>query len=395
MATFIHTSDWHIGNAFSGFDPSTRQRLNRARLKAVELIFTYAQKKKIPLILCAGDAIDNGQLAPETFLLDLFAIFRRFPDIQLIMIAGNHDPLMANTVYGRVAPGTFPGNFRLLWAEEERVDIPGMNLAILAASTRRQNSNQNPLHWLKPGDIDHSRIAIGLGHGSIENESFGDPHFPIPANFARFVGLDYLALGDWHSYKKINERTYYCGTPEPLQFGDDGYALEVSIDRPGALPRVEPITGVSQYQWQQEAITVTDDSFPAFKEKLIPATEKEIKALSISGFLSAGNYRAYKQLLYTVQERYHAIHDRVGLAPNEQDLENIGDPAVQSMIRQLLSLKRSGQSLAPEVLDRVLTNKYLDLEGLIPISAADIIDAALVKLYQYLAGQDPARGEKP
>lgn len=395
MATFIHTSDWHIGNAFSGFNPNIRQRLNRARLKAVESIFTYAQKKKIPLILCAGDAIDNGQLAPETLLLDLFAVIRHFPGIQLLMITGNHDPLMANTVYGRVSPGSLPDNFRLLWAEEERIDIPEMNLAILAASTRRQNSNQNPLHWLKPGDIDHSKIAIGLSHGSIENESFGDNQFPIPAGFARSVGLDYLALGDWHSYKKINERTYYPGTPEPLQFGDDGYALEVSIDRPGALPRVERITGVSQFHWQQEEIMVTDESFSSFKEKLVPVTEKEIKTLSISGFLSVDNYRAYEQLIYTVRERYHAIHNRVELAPSREDLENIGDLAVQSMIRQLLSLKQAGQPLAPEVLNHVLPAGHLDLDELIPISPADIIDAALVKLYRYLAGQDPARGGNP
>ena len=26
--------------------------------------------------------------------------------------------------------------------------------------------------------------------------------------------LNYLALGDWHGHTKINENTYYSGTPE-------------------------------------------------------------------------------------------------------------------------------------------------------------------------------------
>src|SRR5690606_13789875 len=85
-------------------------------------------------------------------------------------------------------------------------------------------------------------LRIGLAHGSVEGilqEGIDSPN-PIAQDRATRAGLAYLALGDWHGTKRINERTWYSGTPEQDRYkdNDSGNVLLVEIDTPHALPRV-------------------------------------------------------------------------------------------------------------------------------------------------------------
>ncbi len=383
MAAFIHTSDWHIGNSFAHFDRETGKKLNRARLTAVETIFVYARKKKIPLILCAGDTMDNGQLAPEKNLLDLLTVIKKYPGITVVMITGNHDPLMANTIYQRVAQENYPPNLHLVKETNKILPFESMNLKIFAASTIEKNGTYNPLNWIESGDIDESKINIGLAHGSIKNEKFAVDCFPIEPGFALEKRLDYLALGDWHSYSKINDRTYYCGTPEPLQFGDNGFPLEVTIEKRGAIPKVEKITGVRQYQWDLPELEISDNRFENFREKLESMGEKEIKKLKLTGFLSPGNYKIYKELLQMNLTRYYEIDDQVSITPDADDLLSIGDGYIKDVVKQLMEIKNSGKPVPEEILDGIIPVDQLSVEQSTQTTKNEIIDKALLKLYKY------------
>jgi len=383
MAVFIHTSDWHIGNSFVHFDRETGKKLNRARLMAVETIFVYAHKKKIPLILCAGDAVDNGQLAPEKNLLDLLAIIKKYPGITVVMITGNHDPLMANTIYQRVSQKNVPPNLHLVRETNKILSFESMNLKIFAASTIEKNGTYNPLNWIEPGDIDESKINIGLAHGSIKNETFAANSFPIEPDFALKKKLDYLALGDWHSYSKINDRTYYCGTPEPLQFGDNGFPLEVTIEKRGAIPTVEKVTGIRQFQWEYQELELSDNQLEDFRDKLESVGEKEIKKIKITGFLSPGNYKIYKELLQMNVTRYYEIDDHVSITPNADDLLSIGDGYIKDVVKQLMEIKTSGKPIPEEILDGIIPVDQLPIEQSTQITKNEIIDKALLKLYKY------------
>ena len=42
-------------------------------------------------------------------------------------------------------------------------------------------------------------IAVGLAHGTVEGVPQDPPEFPIARDAAARAGLDYLALGHWHS----------------------------------------------------------------------------------------------------------------------------------------------------------------------------------------------------
>jgi DNA repair exonuclease SbcCD nuclease subunit len=263
--SFIHTADWHIDNPFSLFDREMRKELKRALFRTVELIFRYAQKMEIPLILCAGDMVENGQLCAKEDILKLFEIIGKYPGIRLVMVTGDNDPLINRNIYSLLDKNNYPGNLYLAEGDEE-LAYPEWNLNIYAASIREKNGDYNPLNWIKKKNLDKEKINIGLCHGSIKNEIFLKNDFPIESDFAFKHGLDYLALGHRHSFKKINERTYYPGVPEPLQFNDEGFPLKVEIGGPGVIPEVEPIKNVRHYRWNRLEESITGESFEEFQD---------------------------------------------------------------------------------------------------------------------------------
>jgi len=95
-------------------------------------------------------------------------------------------------------------------------------------------------------------VRIGLAHGTVTGFGSDDkdiPNYIAPDRAAR-AGLSYLALGDWHGQKKINDRCWYSGTPETDAFDvtDGGRALLVEIEGAGVPPAVTPMP-TGHYIW--------------------------------------------------------------------------------------------------------------------------------------------------
>src|SRR5690606_18796715 len=107
-------------------------------------------------------------------------------------------------------------------------------------------------------------FRVGLAHGSVTGRlpEGIDSSNPIAPDRALRARLDYLALGDWHGCLRIDDRTWYAGTPEQDRFrgNDPGYALSVKIAEPGAVPEVTRLR-VGQYHWHawQERIGLPGD----------------------------------------------------------------------------------------------------------------------------------------
>ncbi len=243
------------------------------------------------------------------------------------------------------------------------------------------------MDWIKDRTLDREKINIGLCHGSIKNEAFPGNSFPIENDFAIKQGLDYLALGDWHSYKQINERTFYPGVPEPLTFDDNGAVLKVTIAGPGKKPTVEPVPIESKFKWKRMEEQVFGDTFNLFKAKLEKTDEKEIRKLTVSGYLPLGIYKSYKELLERNRRHYIEIKDNVIVQPDEQAFLDAADGCMKEIIKRLFELKKSGEPLPDEIL-----NPYVSLERTEVHKHVDelknnrdvIIDKALLEIFNYL-----------
>lgn len=88
MIKILATSDWHLGNNFHGFD-----RLEEHRHFLVWLLGEI-NRKKPDVLLVAGDVFDSGNpsaAAQELYYSFLDDVSCRFPDLQIVIIAGNHD----------------------------------------------------------------------------------------------------------------------------------------------------------------------------------------------------------------------------------------------------------------------------------------------------------------
>ncbi|MBN1412616.1 MAG: DNA repair exonuclease [Spirochaetales bacterium] len=374
---FIHTADWHLDNPFSSFDPETRAKLNEARYESVQMIFEYARKESIPLVLCAGDQLDDGQFAEKGVLFKLLELVSGYPDIRVVMITGNHDPNLSGTVYSRVENRLFPAN--LLFINEKRVlTMEDLDARIFAAPLSRKNGTVNPLTFIRAGEMKGGLINIGLGHGSvaIAPGKYSPDDFPIEPGFAQSAGLDYLALGHFHSFLKIDDRTYYPGTHEKLTFDDNCGVLRVRIEGKGSLPRVENVAEkTSLFSWKTRNLVLTGSSLESFKQEMEGAKpDNVVRKIILSGMLDVEQYNFYHDILERFKDNRDMIEDRVRINPDEESILNLTDGFMTGVVKRLLELKSQGNDI----------RTFPGLEEFSDdINAEEIIDRALLDVFEF------------
>ncbi|MGE5342070.1 MAG: metallophosphoesterase family protein [Candidatus Omnitrophota bacterium] len=372
--TFLHTADWHIGHSFFHLERDMRKKLRQAIFRTIEMIFLYARQSGIPLILCAGDTLDNGQWGSKDDVHALFHIIRKYPAIRVVTIAGNHDALLNRNIYSQIEKAHFPPNLVLIEGNDV-LDYPEWNLTIFAESVREKNTTSNPLNWINEKAIDPKKINIGLGHGRI------DP------GFAFEHGLDYLALGGNHSYQTINDRTFYPGVPEPLTFDDNGAVLQVTVTAPEKKLTVERAPIESQYRWKRMHEQVNEDTFPDFKSTLEKRDEKEIRELTVSGCLPLETYTAYRELLGKNRTHGMDIRDHVVMKPDEHAFPHSVDGCMNGVIRRLLELKQSNEPLPEGIVNPYVSIERTEVHRRVNELKGDrdaMIDSALMQVYHYL-----------
>src|SRR5947207_7163770 len=94
----------------------------------------------------------------------------------------------------------------------------------------------------EPGD---TRLRIGCVHGSTVDIEGYQTNFAIRRDAGVERGMDYLAIGDTHSFRDVTENlpvpTVYPGAPEPTTFGESGagQVALVALFRHGRRPRID------------------------------------------------------------------------------------------------------------------------------------------------------------
>jgi hypothetical protein len=153
---------------------------------------------------------------------------------------------------------------------------------------------------------------------------------PVALDRAERASLDYLALGDWHGLRKITDRVWYSGTPEPDRFpvNEPGYVLCVAIDRPGAMPSVEHIP-IAKYRWVQHSVEVRPSGADEIDHALAeaePDFERLLIHLDLSGTIDLATQAAVEKILRDLRARvFHMESDETNLVaePTEDDLDSI------------------------------------------------------------------------
>ena len=233
------------GEAIGRFPQEVRSALSEARLDAIDRIALAASSNGATHVLVAGDIFDNVEPGDRIVMQALSRMERAAASWWLM--PGNHDHARAGGLWSRVRSRA-PSNVHVVDTPEPVELEEGAWL--LPAPLDHRRTREDPTAAMVDMATPPGALRIGLAHGSItEFGASGESTNLIPPDRARLAGLDYLALGDWHGFLMVGDRTAYSGTPEIDRFGREeaGGCIVARIRAADApeLSRVE--TG--RYHW--------------------------------------------------------------------------------------------------------------------------------------------------
>lgn len=264
MFKIIHTSDWHLGQNFYGYDRSEEQADFLSQL--VDIV----RQHQPDALLVSGDIFHTA--APSSAAVTLYVnamldIHNACPKMAIVVIAGNHDSasrlqcdsrlweLAGVRVLGGIArdsegladldrhiihvkdkgivaavPFAYPVSFPLVNDEHVGSDQrQPVYFQSLLDHVNAQNPSQLPVVLMAHLAVNGSDFT---GHevGMMECVEVG-----VLGN-----GYDYAALGHIHRPQDVSERARYCGTPLAVSFDEqcEHSVSIVEIDAHGSMPRV-------------------------------------------------------------------------------------------------------------------------------------------------------------
>ena len=219
----IHCADVHFDSAMSGITPLSKVNIRREEVKR-SFSKIIDMSKCADMLIIAGDLFDGKSVFKQTleFLKNEFA---KIPDTKVYIIAGNHDPYVADSVYKTF---DFGDNVYVFGTELECIETPECD--IYGMSFKSANDEREMLSGFKVKNPD--KINIGIFHANVG----GTDYNPVKVSDIEKSGLDYLALGHVHKASGINKagNTHYayCGSHEGKGYDETGekgvYAIELA-----------------------------------------------------------------------------------------------------------------------------------------------------------------------
>jgi len=358
---FIHTADWHIGLRARKLG-TKGERIREERFAAGKRVIDLARAEKVDFILLAGDlfddnAIDRNQIQKTADIL-------RSAPCPVYVIPGNHDPFAPGSAWSHPSFKN-AGNVHLL---TENVPVPVPGGVLYPCPLREKKSSSDPTAWISA--VSGKTVSIGIAHGSVEGCPIEEWDHPIPRDAASSRGLDYLALGHWHSMGLFKDecgavRMAYPGTPETTKFGEEnaGNALLVEIPGPGIAPQARSFE-TGSFAWMTVEKQLLEPGDVADLEKLvegIPDSQNTLLRIELSGHISAEEGVRMSNLSGILESRFlwGSIDDQV-LTPLPSD-NGWAETLPSAFLRDVAKMVTEA-SVADAVKTRALFELYAMIE---------------------------------
>jgi DNA repair exonuclease SbcCD nuclease subunit len=216
----VHFSDLHLG--YRQFQRQTAAGINQ-READVASVFRAAIDKVIEirpdLVLIAGDVFHNVRPSNPAIIL-AFTQFSRLvhalPDAIVVMVAGNHDaPRSAETVC--ILRLFSQLGIHVVEAEARRLAFVEHDLSILAVPythAARPSLHPDPAFG-RNILVMHSEIRGVIPIATSDTERAALQVDPDEIGFARW---SYVAMGEYHVFRKLAPNAYYSGSLEYTSF---------------------------------------------------------------------------------------------------------------------------------------------------------------------------------
>ena len=205
----VHSSDLHIDEDRAA---GSRGCDGTAGLR---LVLMTAQAVRADVVLLAGDTFENNQLGSA--ILDRAGRLLAEAGIPVVILPGNHDPALDNSVFVRGGFDGIPNVTILGITHDEAVSFPLFDLEIWGHA-HRDYFSMAPLRGPRPRS---TRWQVAMAHGHYEPpETRANPLRPswiFSDGEIAATGADYLALGHWDRPMGVGNGVvpaYYSGSPE-------------------------------------------------------------------------------------------------------------------------------------------------------------------------------------
>ena len=240
MLRLLQTADVHLGARHADLGEQAAAQRER-QFAAFRATIDLAIEEKIDLFLIAGDLFDSNT-QPRRSVERVAAELHRLVEarIRTVMIPGTHDVYDRASIYRTHDLTALAGAIgtdlvTLLTPEVPTVRLQNLDVSVHAHVFATKRAPHSPLDGFDVAE-DPSTWQVGMIHGSIAipNQTDHD-EVVITTDEIAASGLDYLALGHWHSFSKgrAGKTVYaYSGAPEPVALDQDraGHVLVVSLD---------------------------------------------------------------------------------------------------------------------------------------------------------------------
>ncbi len=351
---FVHTADWQLGRPFTRFADDLAGRLRAARLDAIDRIAAVARGHGAGHVLVAGDVWDQETPARATLVqpLDLMA---RADDLVWWLLPGNHDPARPDGLWDRLAAAV-PANVRLCVTAEPRPLAD--DVWLLPAPLTGRGGAVDPTAGMDALATPAGARRVGLAHGAVT--AFGDGATAVVApDRAARAGLDYLALGDWHGRYRVDDRTWYAGTPEPDRFRDNdpGWCLAVTLAGATAPPEVIPHR-TAHFRWRErrlERVPGMDAAdLDAVAGDAVTPPARTLVRLELVGSVGLAERAALVARLDALAGRLAHLEwrdDALLTVVGEGDLDALGDGGGLRQAAQALAARAESEPAARRALD--------------------------------------------
>ena len=251
MLRLLHTADVHLGARHADLGEAAAAQRER-QFAAFQATVELALDEKVDLFLIAGDLFDSNT-QPRRSVERVAAQLKRLAlaSIRTVILPGTHDAYDRASIYRAhdltALAGVTPQSELIVVLTPDRpdADFQVLDAIVHGRLFATKRAPHSPLAGFRVSDAPARTWRIGLIHGSLHIPDRTDHDDVVfTSEEVAASGLDYLALGHWHSSQqgRAGKVTYaYAGAPEPVALDQDraGKVLLVTLDMVDGKRKVE------------------------------------------------------------------------------------------------------------------------------------------------------------
>lgn len=353
----IHTADLHLDSRLSiRFDKKLADIRRRELMLTFSRMIGYAKDEGVKAIIIAGDLFDTPAPranAVETVLREIAGA----PAIDFLYLKGNHEK--DSRLWESEGA---PKNLKCFGEDWTRFDYGEVTICGCRLTENNCSSVYDTLR-LEPG-----RINIAVLHGKVVPGGKKDEADKINLKKLQNKSIDYLALGDYHSYRKerLDDRGEYCycGCPEGRGFdetGDKGFVL-LNCGRGSVKAEFIPYSKrvIHSIDVDITGLTATAEVTDAAAAAVNTLRSLDIVRLRLTGECPPDLFRDIRLIEQKLKDTffYAEAEDNARLAVDPADYAN-GVSLKSEFVRLVLG----DQKLVPEEKDSILKLGFAALRG--------------------------------